>query len=38
MWSMRKGAYGRHRPLCSNGTKTWEVALFVLFIGITEWT
>ena len=26
------------RPLCSNGTKTWEVELFVLGIGITEWT
>ena len=22
----------------SNGTKTWEVELFVLCIGITEWT
>jgi hypothetical protein len=31
-------AMNHDRPLCSNGTKTWEVSLCVLFIGITEWT
>jgi hypothetical protein len=29
---------GAYRGLCSNGTKNWEVYLFVLFIGVTEWT